>query len=90
MPLGLANALDTFQNMMNRIFQDMINLGVVIYLDDIHIYSENEADHTRLVKRVLSRLQEHKFAIAPENCESHMSRVNFLSYIISTDGVEMD
>ena len=68
----------------------MIDLGVVIYLDDILIYSENEADHIALVKRVLSRLQEYKLAIAPEKCEWHKFKVNFLGYIISADGVEMD
>ena len=59
MLFGLANAPATFQNMMNEIFRDMIDLGVVIYQDDIHIYSENELDHIALVKRVLERLQEH-------------------------------
>ena len=59
MPFGLANAPSTFQNMMNEIFRDMIDLGVVIYLDDILIYSENELDHVALVKGVLERLQEH-------------------------------
>ena len=50
MPFGLANAPATFQDMMNEIFLDMIDLGVVIYLDDILIYSENEQDHVALVK----------------------------------------
>ena len=58
--------------------------------DDIKIYSENEADHIGLVKRVLLGLQEHKLAIAPEKCEWHKSEVNFLGYIISAEGVEMD
>ena len=69
MTFGLANAPTTFQNMIHDIFKDMIDLGVVIYLDDILIYAENEADHLALVKRVLSRLQEHMLAIAPEKCE---------------------
>ena len=90
MPFGLANAPATFQKMINEIFKDMIDLGVVIYLDDIPIYSENEADHISLVKRVLSRLQDHKLAIAPEKYKWHKSKVNFRGYIISTDGVEMD
>ena len=77
MPLGLANAPATFQNITNGIFKDIIDLGGVIYLDDILIYSENEAGHIALVKRVPSRLQEHKLAIAPEKCEWHKSRVNF-------------
>ena len=50
MPFGLANALAMFQNMMHDIFKDMIDLGVVVYLDVIPIYAENEADHIALVK----------------------------------------
>ena len=90
MPFGLANTPATFQNMMNKIFRDMIDLGVVIYLDDMLICSENEEDYIALVKRVLQRLQEHQLAIAPDKCEWHRSRVNFLGYIISPEGVEMD
>ena len=89
-PFGLANAPTTFQNIMNEIFRDMIDLGVITYLDDILIYSESEQDHVALVKRVLECLQEHKLAIAPDKCEWHRSRVNFLGYIISPWGVEMD
>ena len=87
---GLANALAISQNMMNEIFKDMINFDVIKYLDNIVIYSENEADHIALVKRVLLCLEKHKLAIAREICEWHKSRVNFLSYIISADGIEMD
>ena len=90
MPFGLANAPAMFQNMMNEILRDMIYLGVIIYLDDILIYSENEQEHVALVKRVLERLLEHQLAIAPDKCEWHRSRVNFLGYIISPEGVEMD
>ena len=68
MHYGLANAPATFQNMMNEIFRHRIDLGVVIYLDDILIYSENEQDHVALVKRVLERLQEHQLAIAHDKC----------------------
>ena len=90
MPFGLANAPATFQNMMNEIFKDMIDLGVVIYWDDILIYSENEEDHVALVKRLLEHHQEYQVAIAPKKCEWHRSRVNFLGYIISPEGVEID
>jgi transposase InsO family protein len=90
MPFGLANAPATFQNMMNEVFRDMIDMGVVIYLDDILIYSESEDDHVELVKKVLARLQEHQLAIAPEKCDWHQSKVNFLGYIISAEGIEMD
>ena len=90
MPFGLASAPATFQNMMNEIFRDMIDLGVIIYMDDILIYSKNEQEHVALVKRVLESLQEHQLAIVPNKCEWHRSRVNFLGYIISPEGVEID
>ena len=63
MPFGLANAPTTFHNMMNDIYQHMIDHIVVIYLDNILIYTKNEADDIALVKRVLSHLQEYKLAI---------------------------
>ena len=87
---GLANAPATFQNMMNEIFKDMIDHGVVIYLDYIFIYSRSEVDHITLAKKVLERLQEPQLALSPEKCVWHMSKVNFLSYIISENGIEMD
>ena len=73
MPFGLARAPATFQNIMDELFRDLIDLGVVIYLNDILIYSENEQDHVALVKRVLERLQEHQLALAPNKCEWHRS-----------------
>ena len=66
--------------------------GVVISLDDILIYSrtELEEDHIALTKKVLEHLPEHQLALMPENYEWHMSKVNFLGYIISENGVEME
>ena len=90
MPFGWANASATFQNMMNKIFKDMIDHGVVIYLDDILIYSRSEENHIALTKKVLECLQEHQLAFSPEKCEWHMSKVNFLGYIISENVMEMD
>ena len=90
MRFGLANAPATFQNMMNEIFKDLIDHGVVIYLDDILIYSRSKEDHIALTKKVLELLQEHQLALSPEKCEWHMSKVNFLGYIISENSIEMD
>ena len=90
MPFWLANSPAIFRNMMNEIFRDMIDLGVVIYLSDILIYSENDQDHIVLVKGVLEWIQEHQLAIAADKCEWHRSRVNLLDYISSPEGVDMD
>ena len=54
--------------MMNMIFKDMVDQGVVIYLDDIVMYSRSEEDHIALWKKVLERLQEHQLALLLEKC----------------------
>ena len=68
----------------------MIDHGVVILLDNILIYSRSEEDHIALTKTVLESLQEHQLALSQEKCEWHMSKLNFLGYIITEDGIEMD
>ena len=68
----------------------MIDHGVVIYRDDILIYSRCEEDHIALTKKVLECLQEHQLALSPEKCEWQMSKVNLLGFIISENGIEMD
>ncbi|QRV88673.1 Transposon Tf2-1 polyprotein [Ceratobasidium sp. AG-Ba] len=59
MPFGLTNAPATFQHFMNDIFRDILDVYVIIYLDDILVFSKNEADHEKHVREVLSRLQRH-------------------------------
>ena len=56
MPFGLSNAPLAFQRFMNDIFSDVLDVFVVIYLDDILIYSDNMDDHKKHVKKVLKRL----------------------------------
>ena len=90
MPFGLANAPAILQNMMNEIFKDMIDQGVVIYLNDSLIYCRKEENHIALTKTVLERLQEYQLALSPEKCEWHMYKVNFLCYNIYENGIEMD
>ena len=57
MPFGLINAPTTFHAMMNTILRDFLDHGVVVYLDDILLYSRNEEEHIALVKKVLARLE---------------------------------
>jgi len=63
MPFGLVNAPATFQRMMNKILREFLNQGVVVYLDDILIYSKTHGEHVAMVKKVLSRLMEHQLAV---------------------------
>jgi hypothetical protein len=89
MPFGLANTPATFQEAMETIFSDMLDRGLLIYMDDFLIYSETEEEHTQKVLEVLQRLKENNLAIAPDKCVWHASRVEFLGYIISSERIEM-
>lgn len=90
MPFGLTNAPAIFQRMMLKIFSDMIDLFIVVYLDDILIYSSNEHEHVDHVRRVLNRLAEHKLYAKFDKCEFHTPSVEFLGFILSEGCVAMD
>jgi hypothetical protein len=89
MPFGLSNAPATFQNMMNHIFRDLLDLGLIVYLDDILIYAETEEEYDRIVTDVLKRLAENRLPISQDKCFWSTTRVDFLGYAISKDGIEM-
>jgi hypothetical protein len=89
MPFGLANAPATFQGMMNDIFRDLIDRGVLIYMDDFLVYTDSPEEHIEIVKDVLSRLQLHGLAVEIDKCEFHVPQVEFLGYMISTKGFAM-
>jgi len=69
MPFGLTNAPSTFQDMMNHVFSDLLDLGVIAYMDDILIYAKEEGEHDRLVEEVLKRLTTNGLAVSPDKCE---------------------
>jgi len=87
MPFGLVNATATFKRMMNKILRKFLDQGVVVYLDDILIYSKTHAKHVTMVKKVLSRLMEHQFPVSIKKSVFHVKAVEFLGYIVATDGV---
>jgi hypothetical protein len=66
MPFGLSNAPATFQNMMNYIFQDLLDLGLIVYLDNILIYAKTEEEHIHIVTKVLKYLAENRLAISQD------------------------
>ena len=87
---GLTNVPSTFQRFMNEVFSDLIDVSVIIYLDDILIYSKNLAEHRKHVKKVLRRLQKHGIFAHANKCEFHAERVEYLGYILSPEGHSMD
>ncbi|KAJ1164023.1 hypothetical protein NDU88_004470 [Pleurodeles waltl] len=90
MPFGLTNAPAIFQRFMDSVFSDLLNQTVVIYLDDILIYSRNPELHSSHVKQVLQRLRAHQLFCKPEKCEFDMTEVKYLGYHLSPTGIAMD
>ncbi|KAJ1586938.1 hypothetical protein NDA15_000185 [Ustilago hordei] len=90
MPFGLANALAHFQSFINDIFQDIIGIYVVVYLDDFLIFSDTEEAHVKHVTEVLTHLRSNRLFAKLSKCEFHTKTVEFLGYIIKLTGIEMD
>ena len=89
MPFGLTNAPMAFQRFMNDIFSDFLNVCVMIYLDDILIYSNNMSEHHWHVKEVLKCLYKTGFYTKVEKCKFHSELVKYLGYILSPFGLTM-
>jgi len=89
MPFGLTNAPSTFQDMMNHVFSDLLDVGVLAYMDDILVYAKTREEHDELVRKVLQRLTENGLAVSPEKCLWRLQEVEFLGYVIGRDGIKM-
>jgi len=89
MPFGLTNVPSTFQDMINHVLSDLLDVGVLAYMDDILIYAKTREEHDRLVKDVLQRLQDNGLAVAAEKCVWRAQEVEFLGYVIGRNGIEM-
>jgi hypothetical protein len=87
---GMTNAPATFQRMMNEIFHDLINVYIIIYLDDVFIYSKNRQEHTKHVREVLKRLRENDLFCKPEKCKFFQEKIEYLGHLISKGRIEMD
>jgi len=88
---GLTNSPATFQTMMNDIFCDLISEGVVVvYMDDILIFTRTLEEHRAVTRRVLQILEQHQLYLKPEKCEFERTRIEYLGLIVSENSVEMD
>ena len=88
---GLTNSPATFQTMMNDLFKDVIDQGcVIIYMDDILIFTETLEEHRRMVKKVLEVLAKNKLFLKAEKCSFEQTQVEYLGLLISAGKIEMD
>ena len=89
-PFGLTNAPAAFMELMNRVFKDYLDKFVIIFIDDILIYSRSEEEHEQHLRTVLQILQENKLYAKFTKCEFWMKQISFLGHIVSKDGVSVD
>jgi hypothetical protein len=90
MPFGLTNAPATFQTLVNNVLREYLDIFVIVYLDDILIYSKTMEEHVQHVKKVLRALQHKHLPIKPEKCQFHVQTVGFLGFVISPEGIKME
>lgn len=90
MPFGLTNAPSSFQAEMNELFIPMLRQGVLVFFDDILVYSNNWEDHLRQLEEVLNILYTNSFYAKLSKCEFGRDRVTYLGHIISVKGVQVD
>ncbi|XP_061550331.1 uncharacterized protein LOC133411694, partial [Phycodurus eques] len=90
MPFGLTNAPAVFQNLVNDVLRDMLNVYVFVYLDDILIFSPDEETHIIHVRSVLQQLLQNQLYVKAEKCEFHRASVSFLGFVLAQGEVKMD
>ena len=87
MPFGIANAPAAFQREMQRVFRARLDQSVMVYIDDILIFSRTADEHAEHVEWVLQQLQAHGYYANPDKCEFFQSQVHFLGHVVSAGGV---
>ena len=90
MPFGLTNAPATFQRLMNDLYRDLLDDFVVVFLDDILVYSPDEDTHEKHVRQVLQRLANEKLIANAKKCEFAVRSINFLGFVMSKGEMRPD
>ena len=89
LPFGLTNAPATFMQLMHDIFRPLLDRSVLVFIDDILVYSNNIEDHLRHVREVLELLRKNQLYAKASKCELFKSRVEFLGHVIDDSGLHM-
>ena len=90
MPFGLTNAPAAFMDLMHRIFQPYLDQFVVVFMDDILIYSQSEWEHEYHLRIILQLLRDHQLHAKFSKCEFLLTKVRFLGHVVSAPGVSVD
>ena len=90
MPFGVTNAPAAFMDLMNRVFKPYLDEFVIVFIDDILIYSKSPEDHEYHLRKVLQTLRNHKLYAKLKKCEFWITSVHFLGHVINKDGISVD
>ena len=90
MPFGLYNAPSTFQSLMNHVFRPFLHHFVLVFFDDILIYSKTWTYHLTHVDQVLHLLSQHQLFMKQSKCSFGASKVEYLGHLVGKDGVKVD
>ncbi|KAL0561633.1 hypothetical protein IC582_002073 [Cucumis melo] len=90
MSFGLTNAPVVFMDLMNRVFREFLDTFVIVFIDDILIYSKTEAEHEEHLRIVLQTLRDNKLYAKFSKCEFWLKQVSFLGHVVSKAGVSVD
>jgi Reverse transcriptase (RNA-dependent DNA polymerase) len=89
MPFGLTNAPNVFQALMKDVFREFPDDFVMVYLDDIIIYSKSEEEHLQHAEPVLQKLKNHELCGKLSKCHFNETEVDFLGHLVNAEGIKM-
>ena len=90
MSFGLTNALETFMDLMNIVFKQYLDLFVIVFINDILIYSRNEEQYASHLRVVQQTLKERQLFTKFSKCEFRLQSIAFLGHIVSSEGIRVD
>ena len=90
MPFGLTNAPAVFMDLMNRVCKPYLDKFVIVFIDDILIYSRNKSDHEQHLRLILELLRNEKLYAKFSKCEFWLREVQFLGHVINEKGIQVD
>ena len=90
LPFGLTNAPTLFMDLMNRVFQPYLDKFVVVFIDDILVYSKSYEEHEQHLRQTLQTLRNRQLYAKLDKCDFWLKKVTFLGHVVSSEGIFID